>query len=168
MEKPAAPPAEAATGRAPGVRTSPRPSPPRTEVVAGVPQAHSLSSCGRPGTMAVHVVFLSLLVAGEDPGVGQGALREALSVWGRGRPRVGSSEISAAVQATGGGIAPASPQSTLYRAALPDGSSELGSAGLGWAGLSWAELSCAGAPEPVSTLRLAEEGRCVRRSYHLA
>lgn len=45
----------------------------------------ALHCCCRRGTMAVLVVLMSLLVAGEDPGGRRGALQETLSCRARGR-----------------------------------------------------------------------------------
>ena len=59
--------------------------------------------------MAVLVVLLSLLAAGED----RGALGVSVSLGGRGRPQVGGSGVGAAVRATGGGLAPAASPSTF-------------------------------------------------------
>lgn len=104
------------------------------------------------------VVFLSFLVAGEDPGAGRARsareLRGPLGSGVAGSQGWAGSGAGAAVRAAGGGLAPAVSLSVLSLgqpvAAGPGGLAGTGPGGAG--------LGCVGAPEPASTFRLFEKG----------
>lgn len=104
---------EATTGRAQGVGHSPSASPPRAAVVAfRWPVRCRPTLLRRRGTMAVLVVLLSLLVAGEDPGRA-GRAPGGPEPRGSGTAAGGRQRGGAAVRAPRGDLAPAASPSAF-------------------------------------------------------